>query len=64
LLISATFDTNEFGSYIGTATIIYTNASGAIRAIKEYNLAQIDKRTMRVDYAAVTTNTAQGGSSS
>lgn len=56
-LINATFDTNEFGSYIGTATIIYSTASGASRAIKDYHLAQIDKRTMRVDYALATNST-------
>ena len=50
-LISANFDTNEFGSYIGTATVIYNRASSAARAIKDYNMAQIDNRTMKVDYA-------------
>jgi len=52
LLISARFDTNEFAQYIGTATVIYAKASAAARAIKDYNLAQIDNRTMRVEYAS------------
>ena len=43
-LINATFDTNEFGSFLGTATVIYSKASSAARAIKEYNLALIDNR--------------------
>ena len=50
-LISAAFDTNEFGAFIGTATLIYNRASSAARAIKDYNLAQIDNRTMKVEYA-------------
>ena len=43
-LINATFDTNEFGSFLGTATVIYSKASSAARAIKDYNLALIDNR--------------------
>ena len=41
----------EFGAFIGTATLIYNRASSAARAIKDYNLAQIDNRTMKVEYA-------------
>lgn len=52
-LINATFDTNEFGSVLGTATVIYQRASSAARSIKDYHLAQIDNRTMKVDYAMV-----------
>ncbi len=51
-LIKASFDTNEFGQFLGTATIIYSKASAAARAIKDYHLAQIDKRTMKVEYAS------------
>lgn len=54
LLISARFDTNEFAQFLGTATVIYAKASAAARAVKDYNMAQIDKRTMRVEYAAAT----------
>jgi RNA recognition motif-containing protein len=50
-LISALFDTNEFGQYLGTATVIYSRASSAQRAIKEYHLARIDNRPMKVDFA-------------
>lgn len=50
-MISATFDTNEFGSYLGTATVIYSRASSATRAIKEYNMARIDQRPMKVQFA-------------
>ena len=56
-LVTASFDTNEFGSYLGTATVIYMKASSAARAIKDYNLAQIDTRPMKVQYA-ITSQTA------
>lgn len=49
-LIRASFDMNEFGGYLGTATIIYSKASSATRAIKDYHLAQIDGRPMKVMY--------------
>jgi RNA recognition motif-containing protein len=38
-LIKASFDTNEFGQFLGTATVIYSKASAAARAIKDYHLA-------------------------
>ena len=57
-LINATFDTNEFGSYLGTATVIYMKASSATRAIKDYNMAQIDNRPMKVQYAMMNQPTA------
>lgn len=38
-LINASFDTNEFGAYLGTATVIYSKASSAVRAIKDYHMA-------------------------
>lgn len=39
--------------------MIYSKASAATRAIKDYNLAQIDNRTMRVDLAAQQTLAAK-----
>ena len=56
-LISARFDTNEFGQFLGTATVIYTKASCASRAIKDYNMAQIDNRTMKVEFASTASAT-------
>jgi RNA recognition motif-containing protein len=50
-LITASFDTNEFGAYLGTATLIYSRAASALRAIKDYNMAQIDNRAMKVEFA-------------
>lgn len=61
-LVRSSFDANEFGQYLGTATVIYAKASAATRAIKEYNMAQIDNRTMRVEFAiapAATTSSPQ-----
>ena len=60
-LISASFDTNEFGAYLGTATIIYSRASSAARAIKDYDTARIDNRPMRVGYALQPTITLPSG---
>lgn len=50
-MIQARFDTNEFGQYLGTATIIYAKASAALRAVNDYNGASLDNRVMRVYYA-------------
>lgn len=50
-LIQARFDTNEFGQYLGTATVIYAKASAALRAINDYNGASLDNRVMKVYYA-------------
>lgn len=50
-MIQARFDTNEFGQYLGTATVIYAKASAAVKAINDYNGASLDNRVMRVYYA-------------
>jgi hypothetical protein len=50
-MIQARFDTNEFGQYLGTATIIYAKASAAAKAINDYNGASLDNRVMRIYYA-------------
>ena len=50
---------NEFGAYLGTATVIYSKASSAARAIKDYNMAQIDNRPMKVQYALTPTTNPQ-----
>ena len=50
-MIQARFDTNEFGQYLGTATVIYSKASAATKAIKDYNGASLDNRVMRVYFA-------------
>jgi RNA recognition motif-containing protein len=50
-LINASFDTNEYGAYLGTATVIFSKASSAARAIKDYHLALIDNRPMKISYA-------------
>ena len=50
---------NEFGGYLGTATVIYSKASSATRAIKDYHLAQIDGRPMKVMHHAQQTQAPQ-----
>lgn len=50
-MIQARFDTNEFGQYLGTATVIYSKASAATKAIADYNGASLDNRVMRVYFA-------------
>lgn len=52
-LINASFDTNEYGAYLGTATVIYSRASSATKAIKDYNMAKIDNKSIKVQYAIV-----------
>lgn len=54
-LISASFDTNQYGGHIGQATVIYSRASSAARAIKSYDRAQIDGKPIRVMYALAQT---------
>lgn len=50
-MIQARFDTNEFGQYLGTATIIYAKAQAALRAVNDYNGASLDNRVMKVYFA-------------
>ena len=52
---------NEFGAYLGTATVIYSKASSASRAIKDYNMAQIDNRPIKVQYAMTPATNSQTG---
>ena len=51
ILINANFDKNMNGQYLGSATLIYHKASSAGAAIKQYNNAQLDDRTMKIEYA-------------
>jgi len=39
------------GQYLGSATLIYGKASSATNAIKQFNGAQLDDRTMKIEYA-------------
>ena len=50
-MISAGFDKNMHGQYLGSATLIYAKATAAANAIKQYNGAQLDDRVMKIEYA-------------
>lgn len=50
-LISAGFDRNMQGQYLGSATLIYVKSSSASAAIKNFNGAMLDQRTMKIEYA-------------
>ena len=62
-MIQARFDTNEFGQYLGTATIIYARATAAAKAIKDYNNASLDNRVMKVFYADASQSQTSGAQS-
>ena len=37
--------------YLGSATLVFSSASGAINCIKTYNGAQLDDKVMTIEYA-------------
>jgi len=49
-VIKAKFDKNQFGQYLGSATVIYDRLASAQAAIKAYNGAQLDDRVMTVEF--------------
>ena len=48
------FDRNEFGQFLGSATVTYENAKDAKTAIQEYNGAHLDDKVLTVEYDMVT----------
>lgn len=56
-LISADFDKNVHGQYLGSATLVYASASGAANCIRTYNGAQLDDRVMKIEFAGPPTGT-------
>jgi RNA recognition motif-containing protein len=44
------FDRNEFGQFLGSATVVYENIEDANKAIEEYNNAQLDDRVLTVEH--------------
>lgn len=44
------FDRNEFGQFLGSATVVYENPDDASKAIDEYNNAQLDERVLTVEH--------------
>ena len=44
------FDRNEFGQFLGSATIVYEQEEDAKKAIDDYNQALLDNRVITVEY--------------
>lgn len=47
------FDTNEFGQFLGSATVTYERTEDAKQAIVEYNGAFLDEKVLVVEYDMV-----------
>ena len=47
------FDTNEFGQFLGSATVTYERQEDAKQAIVEYNGAFLDEKVLVVEYDMV-----------
>ena len=57
--MTASFDKNMFGQYLGSVTVVFAQASAASNAIKSYNGAQLDDRVMKIEYAPVSSKQAK-----
>lgn len=44
------FDRNEFGQFLGSATVVYERAEDASKAIEEYHGAQLDDKILTVEF--------------
>ena len=44
------FDRNEFGQFLGSATVVYEKAEDAKHAIEEYHQAMLDNKVLTVEY--------------
>lgn len=44
------FDRNEFGQFLGSATVVYEKPEDAKKAIDEYHQALLDNRVLTVEY--------------
>jgi RNA recognition motif-containing protein len=47
------FDRNEFGQFLGSATVTYERAEDAKQAIREYNGAFLDEKVLVVEHDMV-----------
>jgi len=45
------FDRNNFGQFLGSATVVYEKQEHAAEAIQQYHGAQLDERILTVEYA-------------
>ena len=57
------FDRNNFGQFLGSATVSYRRPEDAKRAIEEYHEAFLDDKVLTVEYDMVpqTSKVVQGG---
>lgn len=44
------FDRNEFGQFLGSATVVYVKPEDAAKAITDYHGALLDDKVMTVEY--------------
>ena len=44
------FDRNEFGKFLGSATVVYEKTEDAQKAIEEYHGAELDDRVLTVEH--------------
>lgn len=44
------FDRNNFGQFLGSATVVYEKPEDAEEAIKQYHGAQLDDRILTVEF--------------
>ena len=52
-LKTCVFDRNNFGNFLGSATVSYQNPQHAKQAIDEYNGAWLDEKVLTVEYDMV-----------
>jgi len=51
------FDRDDFGNFLGSATVTYKKADDAKQAIHEYNGAFLDDKVLTVEYDVVPSHT-------
>jgi len=49
------FDRNEFGQFLGSATVTYEKPKDATQAINEYNGAYLDDKVLTVEFDNILT---------
>lgn len=49
-MLECKFDRNEFGQFLGSATVVYEIREDADKAIEEYHNAQLDERVLIVEH--------------
>ena len=49
-LVECRFDRNEFGQFLGSATVVYERQDDGQKAIEEYHGAQLDDKILTVEF--------------